>query len=62
MATKTKPKKAKEAFKLEKKRSGRWSVIGANGKFINGADKVAILEGKGLVKILKKKAAPAAAE
>lgn len=59
MATKT-PKKTKEAFKLIKKRSGRWSVKGANGKFINGAEKVNILAAKGLVKVLKKKAAPAA--
>lgn len=61
MATKA-AKKTKEAFKLVKKRSGRWSVKGANGKFINGEEKVKILASKGLVKVLKKKegAAPAA--
>ena len=59
MAPKT-PKKTKEAFTIIKKRSGRWSVKGSNGKFINGADKVKILADKGLVKILTKKAAPAA--
>lgn len=61
MATKT-AKKPKESFKLIKKRSGRWSVKGNNGKFINGPEKVAILQSKGLVKALKKKEAPAAAE
>lgn len=60
MATK-KPKAPKEAFKLIKKRSGRWSVKGRNGKFINGPEKVTILASKGLVKILKKKEAPSAA-
>ena len=59
MAPKT-PKKTKEAFTIIKKRSGRRSVKGSNGKFINGADKVKILADKGLVKILTKKAAPAA--
>lgn len=59
MAGKT-PAKSKETFKVIKKRSGRWSVKGANGKFINGADKVKILADKGLVKVLTKKAAPAA--
>lgn len=57
----TKPaKKVKEAFSLVKKRNGRWSVKGTNGKFINGAEKVTILVSKGLVKVLKKKEAPAA--
>ena len=61
MAPKT-PKKPKEAYSLIKKRSGRWSIKGSNGKFINGPAKVTILVDKGLVKVLKKKAAPAAAE
>jgi hypothetical protein len=56
MATKT-AKKPKESFKLIQKRNGRWSIKGEHGKFINGADKVAILTTKGLVKVLKKKAA-----
>lgn len=61
MATKS-AKKVKEAFKLIKKRNGRWSVKGANGKFINGEEKVKVLVSKGLVKVLKKKegTAPAA--
>jgi hypothetical protein len=58
----TKQKKVKEAFKVIKKKSGRWAVKGANGKYINGAEKVTILASKGLIKVLKKKEAPAAAE
>jgi hypothetical protein len=54
-----KPKSAKDPFKVEQKRSGRWSVIGPNGKYVNGADKVAVLTQKGLVKAPTKKAAPA---
>jgi hypothetical protein len=61
MATKSPAKKVKESFKLVKKRNGRWSVKGTNGKYINGEEKVKILVGKGLVKVLKKKeGAPAA--
>lgn len=59
MAGKT-PKKTREAFKVIKKRSGRWSVKGNNGKFINGEEKVKILVAKGLVKETKKKAEAAA--
>jgi hypothetical protein len=56
MATKTaKAKKPAEAFKLIQKRSGRWSVKGADGKFINGAEKVTILQTKGKIKTLKSK-------
>ena len=65
MATQTAKatKKPAEAFKLVQKRSGRWSVMGANGKYINAAEKVKILQAKGLVKVLKAKGgaeAPAA--
>ena len=62
MATKT-AKKTKETVKLVKKRNGRWSVKGANGKYINGEEKVKVLAAKGLVKVMKKKegAAPAPA-
>ena len=42
MATKA-AKKVKESFKVVKKRNGRWSVKGNNGKFINGEEKVKIL-------------------
>ena len=59
MATK-KAAKTKEAVKLIKKRNGRWSVKGANGKFVNGEEKVKVLQAKGLVKVLKKKEAAAA--
>jgi hypothetical protein len=62
MAKATAKKAPKEAFKVIKKRNGRWSIKGSNGKFINGAEKVALLADKGLIKVLKKKAAPAAAE
>jgi hypothetical protein len=62
MATKT-AKKTKEEVKLVKKRNGRWSVKGTNGKYINGEEKVKVLAAKGLVKVMKKKegAAPAPA-
>jgi hypothetical protein len=59
MATKT-AKKTKDSVKIIKKRNGRWSVKGANGKFINGEEKVKVLAAKGLVKLLKKKDAAAA--
>jgi len=63
-AKKTAPKKKaeKKAYTIEKKRSGRHAVIGKNGKYINAAEKVAILEKEGLIKKLtpKKKDAPAA--
>ena len=61
MATKT-AKKTKDSVKVFKKRNGRWSVKGANGKFINGDEKVKVLAAKGLIKLTKKKeeAAPAA--
>lgn len=61
MATKS-PAKSKENFKLVKKRNGRWSVKGTNGKYVNGDEKVKILAAKGVIKVMKKKeGAPAAA-
>ena len=52
--------KAKEPFAIEHKRSGRYAVVNrANGKYVNGADKLAILVEKGLVNATAKKAAPA---
>jgi hypothetical protein len=54
-------KAPKEAFKLVQRRNGRWSVKGSNGKFINGAEKVAILSSKGLIKVMTKKAGGAEA-
>ncbi len=67
MATKktAKPATAKKTYSIDKKRSGRYSVIGANGKYINGPAKTEILVKEGLVKTgLPKKAeeAPAVAE
>ena len=41
-------KKKKPEYKLIEKRNKRWAVIGKDGKYINGEDKVEILikEGK----------------
>jgi len=51
----------KETFKIVKKRSGRWSVMDRHTrKFINGAEKVKILAGKGLITVKVKAEAPAA--
>jgi len=57
-----KKKAEKKEYTIEKKRSGRHAVIGKNGKYINGAEKVEILQKEGLIKKLtpKKKDAPAA--
>ena len=49
-----KAKKAKQEYKVEKKRSGRYAVVGKDGKYINGEEKVKILVKEGLVKQLKK--------
>ena len=54
MATKTKAEK--KAYKVEKKRNGRYAVKGPQGKNINGEEKVKILVKEGLVKVMKKKA------
>jgi hypothetical protein len=52
----------KETYKIIKKRSGRLSVMDRRSrKFINGAEKVKILVGKGLLKVKIKEAAPAEA-
>jgi hypothetical protein len=41
----------RESFKIVKKRSGRWSVMDrGTRKYINGAEKLKILVGKGLIK------------
>ena len=61
MAKKPAPK-TKEAFKLVQKRNGRWSVKAANGKYVNGEEKVKILASKGVIKVLKKKEGTPAAE
>ena len=55
MATKTAAKKApKKAYKIVKKRSGRFAVK-VGGKYINAEKKVEILLKEGLVKALAKK-------
>lgn len=40
----------KKDYKIQKKRSGRYAVVGRNGKFINGDEKLKILITEGLVK------------
>jgi hypothetical protein len=56
-------KKAKKEYTLQKKRSGRYAVIGKDGKYINGEAKVEILlKEKVIKKPAAKKKAQAAAE
>ena len=43
-------KKSSKEYTLEKKRSGRYAVIGRDGKYINGDAKVEILLKEGIVK------------
>ncbi len=43
-------KKSSKEYTLEKKRSGRYAVIGKNGKYINGDAKVEILLKEGIIK------------
>jgi hypothetical protein len=52
---KAKAKKKNPDYKLIEKRSKRWSVLGKDGKFINGEEKVKILLQEGKVKIVKPK-------
>ena len=54
-------KKASEDYTLMKKRSGRYAVIGKNGKFINGDAKTEILLKEKAIKPppTKKKSEPA---
>ncbi len=62
--TASKQKNSASPYKVSKKRSGRFAVLGPKGKYVNGADKVKILVEKGLVKVMKPKAkdAPPSAE
>lgn len=60
--TASKEKKPADSYKIVKKRSGRYSVLGPKGKYINAADKVKVLTEKGLIKSMKPKAAAPAAE
>lgn len=48
-------KEAKSGYKIEKKRSGRWMVIGPRGKTINGDAKAAILAKEGKIQGYKPK-------
>ena len=53
---KTKAKKKKNPeYKLIEKRSKRWAVLGKDGKYINGEEKVAILVKEGKIKVAKPK-------
>ena len=57
-------KKASPEYKLVRKRNERWAVIGKDGKYVNGEEKVKILIEAGKFKVAppKKKAAPSAEE
>ena len=54
----------KKDYQVVKKRSGRYAVVGAKNKFINGEEKVKILVKEGLIKtgLPKKKEEEAPAE
>ncbi|MCK4837970.1 MAG: hypothetical protein KAS94_04155 [Desulfobulbaceae bacterium] len=52
---KAKTKKKNPEYKLIEKRSKRWSVLGMDGKFINGEEKVKILLKEGKIKVEKTK-------
>ena len=55
-----KAKKENPDYKLIEKRSKRWAVLGKDGKYINGEEKIKILvsEGKIKVELPKKKEEP----
>ncbi len=57
-------KKANPEYKLIQKRSKRWAVLGKDGEYINGEEKVKILVEAGKVKVerAKKKVKEPAAE
>lgn len=59
MAKKT--AKATKDYTITHKRSGRYAVVGADGKYINGDAKKDILVKEGLVKMMKSKKAEAPA-
>ena len=48
-------KKKNPEYKLIEKRSKRWAVLGKDGKYINGEEKVAILIKEGKIKVAKPK-------
>lgn len=49
-------------YSIFKKRNGRFGVKNAAGKWVNAADKAAILSKEGLIKLSPKKAAAPEAE
>ena len=49
-------KKTDKPYTLQKKRSGRYAVIGKDGKYINGDAKTEILLKEGVIKKPAKKA------
>jgi len=50
-----KAKKKNPDYKLIEKRSKRWAVLGKDGEFINGEEKVKILLAEGKIKVDKTK-------
>jgi hypothetical protein len=48
-------KKKKPEYKLIEKRNKRWAVIGKDGNYINGEEKVNILVKEGKIKVAKPK-------
>jgi hypothetical protein len=62
MSDRMKIVKKTDEWSIFEKRSGRYAVRAANGSYVNGDDKLAILAGEGLAKKPEKKAEPAPAE
>ncbi len=54
--------KKTKTYTVIKKRSGRFGVLGANGKWINGNEKIKILLDEGLIKVPAPKAPEASNE
>ncbi|MBH48863.1 MAG: hypothetical protein CME71_11910 [Halobacteriovorax sp.] len=48
--------KKTKSYTVIKKRSGRFGVLGANGKWINGNEKIKILLDEGFIKVPAPKA------
>ena len=48
--------KKTKTYTVIKKRSGRFGVLGANGKWINGNEKIKILLDEGIIKVPAPKA------
>lgn len=54
--------KKTKTYTVIKKRSGRYGVLGANGKWINGNEKIKILLDEGIIKVPAPKAPEKAEE